>query len=265
MKKMIAMAAVAVSTIAFAGQAQAVSLSDILRQANNGSISGSSAAILGYSTGWNAGSAAKHAENTAKVHRFAGDAYTRATGNALYGGVGRASRNLAAALDAQGATIDRLNGVIAGEAARTATAVDAAINTGKARGLASLPAAQTNANNLMSIIGDMYGLDSSVAHTNLGTVSYDNDRHSTAIGVTVYREDNQGVLEGTDYQNAHSVLAGLASGTFTLSTATHSATVSSVISDVLDSVWEDGYDEGYADGYRDGYAEGFADGVGSVR
>ena len=283
MKKILAIAAVA--TVAFVGQAHAQTnpwasatgntFTSLLRQAWDadnglGGVSHVAATTRAYTFGYNGGSAAKHAENTAKVHNFAGDAYQRATGMALYGGVGRASRNLAAALDSQGAEIDRLNGVIAGEAARTATAVTAGVDAARNRGVAQQSAAEANVDRIWGIVGPLGG---SLAHANLGTHRYDNTAPVGYANVDIRGTTDDGTTYGeyTAYAaNPHAVLNQIAAGTarvedYVLDGVNYEVSLGNIIDSVLDGVYSEGYDDGYADGYRDGYAEGFADGVGSVR
>lgn len=289
MKKILAIAAVAATMTGISSAAHASSFADGLR-----SLFGSGPAQeVSFNAGYDAGAHDKHIENTEKVHRFAGDAYTRATGIGLYGGVGRASRNLAAALDAQGATIDALEATIAGEAGRTAVAVTAGIEAAKDRARGRVSAGQHYKTNLLGIIADFYGLDSDIAHLNSGTYTYDNTAPAS-VGTLPYDSPDSYGLRGitaaagdeffiTPDGNlvAHAVINGVtyAAGSnlhqldvdileaagYNLDASDVRVTIRSAVSDALESAWADGYDEGYADGYNDGYAVGFADGVSSVR
>ena len=297
MKKVLAMAAVA-ATIATVSAPAHASFSDTLRQAMSGSISAAGAAIRGYSDGFSAGSvvgeargaAAKHAENTAKVHRFAGDAYTRATGIALYGGVGRASRNLAAALDAQGAEITRLNGVITDQQDLAAQAVVDARRAGYGDWY---NAERTLVGQFRILDEGGHALDSSLARTNLGTHRY-NDTAPVSAGTMPYDSPNSyglrgitsaasdeffvspngdlvanvtinGVVYGAG-SNLHQLdIDAIEDAGYTVSTTQVRSVIRTVVSTAIKSAWSDGYDEGYRDGYRDGYKEGYFDGVASVQ
>jgi len=299
MKKVLAMAAVAATMVAVSAPAHATSFSDTLRQAMSGTLSATGAAIRGYSDGFSAGSvvgeargaAAKHAENTAKVHRFAGDAYTRATGIALYGGVGRASRNLAAALDAQGAEIARLNGVITDQRDLAAQAVRDARRAGHGR--------KFNAEG--ALVGQFrildeggHALDSALARTNLGTHRYNmrggsytgtfgqsGANNDTMLEFIVRDSNNTGRFavdpdgnlvrsishNGTVYRhlNMLSVTEELMFEDLGYSFTGIRSSIEAVVEDALEDAFDAGYDEGYRDGYRDGYKEGYFDGVASVQ
>ena len=294
MKKIIAIAAVAATMVGVSSAAHATtSLFDIIRQANNGSISGSSAAILGYSTGWNLGSAAKHAENTAKVHRFAGDAYTRATGIALYGGVGRASRNLAAALDAQGAEIDLLDaemrrfrsyhGILDGafraegisgtpssvadvqarlqayqradNAAAIASARAAALAAGPASNARGASYDQSGGNYEVSGgVGELGELVVNAASSGAYQINPD------GTPVTTFTTPDGRTLRFSTYDDW-----SYADQDAAWDAGFRDRGIGDALEEVIEDALESAFDAGYDEGYADGYADGFADGVASVR